>query len=328
MWHFLDQYTTGFAQARSFDYYLVLTLDILIVYYLIYRILLLIKGTRAAQMLFGIMLILVGFFAAKRLELTTVSWLLDNFINYFIIIIIVVFQTDIRRGLMRIGKTPFLGGSRVVEETHVFEEVIKAAEMMARKRIGGLIVLERDADLSEFIESGVNVDAAVTKELLYSIFIPELENPIHDGAVVIKNLRLSQAGAVLPLSSNPRLEKSLGTRHRAAIGITEETDAVVVVVSEEKGIISLCFTGNIARDLDAATLRKALLGLFHKKKTSGKYGRRKGDMPAPTIAQVTEDTPPPVGAAPAVASAVGTTAVAAQAAAGAGGHDGSPSAAD
>ncbi len=284
---FHDYLSTRLTQARSFDFYLIVTLDVLIVYYLIYRILLLIKGTRAAQMLFGILLIVLGFFAAKRLELTTVSWLLDNFINYFIIIVIVVFQTDIRRGLMRIGKTPFWGGARVVEETHVFEEVIKAAEMMARKRIGGLIVLEREADLSEFIEPGVPVDAAVSKELLYSIFIPELENPIHDGAVLIKNLRVSQAGAVLPLSSNPKLDKTLGTRHRAAIGITEETDAVVVVVSEEKGILSLCFHGNIARDLDAATLRKALLGLFHKKKPGGKYGRRKTDIPAPVIDQLT-----------------------------------------
>ena len=243
---------------------LVTFVDIAIVYYLIYRTLLLIKGTRAAQMLLGLLLIGAGFFAAKQFELTTLSWLLDNFINYFIIVIIVVFQHDIRRGLMRVGT--IFSGRRQYQETFVFEEVIKAAEQMARQRIGGLIVFEREADLTEFIEPGVTLDAQVSQELLVSLFLPEAQNACHDGAVVIKNLRVQQAGAVLPLSANPKLDKQLGTRHRAAIGITEETDAVVVVVSEERGQVSLCFHGNIARDLSGATLRNALLGLFQKEK--------------------------------------------------------------
>jgi diadenylate cyclase len=244
---------------------LVAAFDILIVYYAIYRVLLLIKGTRAAQMMIGLVLIGTGFFAAEQLELTTVSWLLDNFINYFIIIIIVVFQHDIRRGLVRIGQNLFSIG-RTYEESHVFEEVIHAAEHLARSRIGAIIVFEREGDLTAFVDTGRVLDSRVTKELLVSLFVPSRDNVFHDGAAIIRNLRVQQAGAVLPLSPNPRLDPELGTRHRAAIGITEETDAVAVVVSEERGEISLCFHGNIARDLDAATLRKALLGLFYKEK--------------------------------------------------------------
>jgi uncharacterized protein (TIGR00159 family) len=240
--------------------------DILIVYYVIYRTLLLIKGTRAAQMLIGIVLVGAGFFAAKLLELTTLSWLLDNLINYAIIFFIVIFQHDIRRGLMRVGQNLF-AFTRPYEQTFVFEEVIKATERLATSRVGALIVLEREADLVDYLnEPGVEMDAKVSEELLVSLFLPDSENKLHDGAVIIKNLRIAQAGAVLPLSANARLDKALGTRHRAAIGVTEETDSVVVVVSEERGSISLCFGGNIARDLDSPTLRKALLGLFQKQK--------------------------------------------------------------
>ena len=269
---------------------LVAAVDIVIVFYLIYRVLLLIKGTRAAQMLVGVFLIAGGFFAAKQFELTTLSWLLDNFINYFIIIIIVVFQHDIRRGLMRMGT--LFSSRRNYQETFVFEEVIKAAEQMARGRIGGLFVFEREADLSEFVEPGVPLDAQVSQELLVSLFVPEGQNACHDGAVIIKNLRVQQAGAVLPLSANPKLDKQLGTRHRAAIGITEETDAVVVVVSEERGQVSLCFHGNIARDLSGATLRKALLGLFQKERRRTRILAKKPEPAAAEAEASTAATPP------------------------------------
>jgi diadenylate cyclase len=167
---------------------------------------------------------------------------------------------------MRVGQNLFIY-ARPYEQTFVFEEVIKATERLATSRVGALIVLERDADLVDYLnEPGVEMDSKVSEELLVSLFLPDSENKLHDGAVIIKNLRIAQAGAVLPLSANARLDKALGTRHRAAIGVTEETDAVVVVVSEERGSISLCFGGNIARDLDAPTLRKALLGLFQKQK--------------------------------------------------------------
>ena len=277
--------------------------DIIVVAYIIYRVLLLVKGTRAAQMLIGLALVGIGFFVAKLFELTTLSWLLDNLINYSIIFLIVIFQHDIRRGLFRAGQTIF-GSGRQYEETFVFEEVIKAAESLARSRTGGLFVLERDADLEEFYsEPGVVLDARVTKELLVALFIPEPQNTVHDGAVVIKNLRVLRAGAVLPLSANAKIEKSLGTRHRAAIGITEETDAVVVVVSEERGTMSLCFNGNIAQDLDAATMRKALLGLFQKAKrplaetTRHKTGRMRA-TPRPRRSDPAETTRRTVVATP------------------------------
>jgi uncharacterized protein (TIGR00159 family) len=264
------------AQVAWRDY-LTATVDILIVYYVVYRALLLIKGTRAAQMLVGLVLVGAGFFVAKVLELSTLTWLLDNLINYSIIFLIVIFQSDIRRGLMRVGAN-LRGSSRAYEETSVFEEIVKAAERLAHARVGALIVLEREADLVEYLnEPGEELDAKVSQELLVSLFIPDSENELHDGAVIIKNLRIAQAGAVLPLSGNPKLDKALGTRHRAAIGVTEETDAVVVVVSEERGTISLCFGGNIARDLDGATLRKALLGLFRKQKPR-RWGRRVDDQ--------------------------------------------------
>ena len=262
----MSAYVTSFFHDLTPWQGVTAAIDILVVAFVIYRVLVLVKGTRAAQMLIGLVLVAVGFVMAKQFELTTLSWLLDNLINYSIIFFIVIFQNDIRRGLMRVGQNLF-ASSRQYEETYVFEEVIKAAEILARSRIGALIVLERDADLEEFLgDPGVILDARVTKETIIAVFLPEPENNLHDGALLIKNLRIERAGAVLPLSANPKLDKALGTRHRAAIGITEETDAVVVVVSEERGTVSLCFGGNIARDLDAATLRKALLGLFHKEK--------------------------------------------------------------
>ncbi len=273
---------------------LIAACDILIVYYVIYRTLLLIKGTRAAQMLIGIVLVGAGFFAAKLLELTTLSWLLDNLINYSIIFFIVIFQHDIRRGLMRVGQNLFIY-ARPYEQTFVFEEVIKATERLATNRVGALIVLERDADLVDYLnEPGVEMDSKVSEELLVSLFLPDSENKLHDGAVIIKNLRIAQAGAVLPLSANARLDKALGTRHRAAIGVTEETDAVVVVVSEERGSISLCFGGNIARDLDSPTLRKALLGLFQKQKRRATTQKAKDrEVPAALEALPFEKPQPP-----------------------------------
>ncbi|HUS68480.1 MAG TPA: diadenylate cyclase CdaA [Kofleriaceae bacterium] len=235
--------------------------DILLVYYLLYRVLLTIKGTRAAQMVIGIVLVGAAFFAAERFQLTTVSWLLDNFIEYFIILIIVVFQHDIRRALTRIGQNVSRFG-RTHEIRHALDEVVDASEHLAKARIGGIVVFERDVLLEEFLDHGEKLDARVSRELLVTLFVPSRDNVLHDGAVVIKNLRLERAGAVLPLSRS-QMASNFGTRHRAALGITEETDAVSVVISEERGEISLCFQGNIARDLEPDQLRRALRGLFY-----------------------------------------------------------------
>ena len=236
--------------------------DVALVYYLIYRLLLTIRGTRAAQMVVGIVLIGASFLVAERLELSTVSWLLDNFISYFIILIIVVFQQDIRRALGRIGQgvLPF---SRKQETTHVVDEVVAAAAQLARARMGAIIVFERDAALEEFVDDATRIDAALTRQLLVSLFVPARDNELHDGAVVLgKTHRIDLARALLPLSKATDLGPEFGTRHRAALGITEDTDSVAVVVSEERGEISLCFKGSIARDLEPLMLRRALVGLF------------------------------------------------------------------
>ena len=293
---------TNFLGVVSLHDAVIAGLDIATVYYLVYRALLLIRGTRAAQMLIGLVLIGASFFAAKWLEFTTLSWLLDNLINYSIIFFIVIFQYDIRRALTRVGQNLFAVG-RTALRANVFEEVTRAAERLAKARLGALIVLERDADLTEYLnEPGVELDAKVTEELLVSLFLVDKENTLHDGAVIIRNLRIAQAGALLPLSVNPMLDKALGTRHRAAVGITEETDAVVVIVSEERGSISLCFGGNIARDLDPATLRKALLSLFQKEKrrrttevrssqtqtTAREKAQAQSDMTATTVVREVE----------------------------------------
>jgi diadenylate cyclase len=235
--------------------------DVALVYYLIYRLLLTIKGTRAAQMVVGIVLVGAGFFVAERLELTTVSWLLDNFINYLIIIVIVVFQQDIRRALGRIGGSAFWWG-RQRGESQALEELLEAVTQLARIKTGAIIVLERDAALEELVDDATRIDARMSRQLLVSLFIPSRDNELHDGAVIIgKSRRIELARALLPLSRSAELGPEFGTRHRAALGITEDTDAVAVVVSEERGEISLCFRGSIARELDGATLRRALVGL-------------------------------------------------------------------
>lgn len=251
-----------FLQTLTFGGVATTVVDVALVYYLIYRLLLTIRGTRAAQMIVGIVLVGAAFFIAERIELSTVSWLLDNFISYFIILIIVVFQQDIRRALGRIGQN-VIGFGRKQETTHIVDEVVAAAEHLARSKIGALVVFERDAALEEFVDDATRVDAVLSRQLLVSLFIPNRDNELHDGAVVIGKLgRIELARALLPLSKAADLGPEFGTRHRAALGITEDTDAVTVVVSEERGEISLCFKGSIARDLEPLVLRRALIGLF------------------------------------------------------------------
>jgi diadenylate cyclase len=237
-------------------------IDIALVAFLIYRLLMAIRGTRAAEIVVGIVLIAAAFFVAQRLELTTVSWLLDNVISYIFIFIIIVFQQDIRRGLGRIGQNVLplgrrQGGSEMVDE------IVGAVAKLARARVGAIVVLARDADLEEFVEDATRLDAVLGRQLLISLFLPAPDNELHDGAVVInKQRRIELARALLPLSRSSDIGPEFGTRHRAALGITEDTDAVSVVVSEERGEISLCFKGSIARGLEPLDLRRALHGLL------------------------------------------------------------------
>jgi diadenylate cyclase len=235
-------------------------LDIAIVTFIIYRIILLIKGTRAVQMLLGLAVILMVYMGSQVGGLYTVHWLLDNFLSSIILVIVVLFQNDIRRALIHVGRNPFFADLSYKEETEVMDELVKACINMAGKRIGALIVIEREMGIKDFLEVGVEIDAKVSSDLITSIFLPY--SPIHDGALVLQQGRLKRAGCFLPLTQNPEVSKNLGTRHRAAIGLTELVDAVAIVVSEETGKISVVVGGRITRDLDAAALKRVLIRLL------------------------------------------------------------------
>ncbi|MBV9949675.1 MAG: TIGR00159 family protein [Myxococcales bacterium] len=254
--------------------------DILVVTYVVYRALLVLRGTRAMQMGLGLGVIFLVYFLAKLSGLVTLFYLLNALLSSIILIVVVVFQNDIRRGLMRVGARAFLGGLARQQESKVIDEVVAAATDLARHRIGALIAFEQDANLDEFVVGqGTPIDAAVQRELLVSLFLPESLNKLHDGTVVIRNLRVAKAGVFFPMPDTKVMDKSLGSRHRAALGITEETDAVVVVVSEERGNISFCFNGNIVTNLDGTSLRQALLGLFGRRtrnKRPGKGSTKRG----------------------------------------------------
>lgn len=235
-------------------------LDICLVAYIIYRIILLIKGTRAVQMLLGLAVLLILYVASQVGGLYTLNWLLDNFLSSIILVIVVLFQNDIRRALIHVGRNPFFADLSYQEETAVMDELVKACVNMASKRIGALIAIERETGLKDFLEVGVEIDAKVSSDLITSIFLPY--SPIHDGALVIQQGRLKRAGCFLPLSQNPDISKTLGTRHRTAIGLTELVDAVAIVVSEETGKISVVVGGRLTRDLDSTSLKRVLKRLF------------------------------------------------------------------
>lgn len=238
-------------------------IDILLVAYLIYRLLLLLRGTRGAQMTLGIM-VLLGFYAlTRRYHLRTLEWLFTNMFSYVVFGIIVLFQNEIRRGLAGIGTTSWFSGRRRIHGKEEFEEIILASTTLASKKIGALIVVERDIGLKNYAESGIALDAVPTYDLLVTIFSPN--TPLHDGAVIMQQHRIIAAGCFLPLTLDPYLSKEMGTRHRAAIGITEETDAVAIVVSEETGTISAAVEGKITRNLDGAGLRSLLAAAMHGK---------------------------------------------------------------
>jgi uncharacterized protein (TIGR00159 family) len=193
--------------------------------------------------------------ASQAFGLGTVQWILANFLSSAVLIIIVLFQHDIRRALARVGRG-FFPAVSARQESQMLEEIVRAAQTLSQKRVGGLIVLERETNLDDQIESGSPIDAVVSKELLTSLFLPY--SPLHDGAVIIQHGRIAQAGCVLPLTLRTDLPEGVGTRHRAAVGITEETDALVIVISEETATISVVLGGEMIRGLDAPRLRVVL----------------------------------------------------------------------
>jgi diadenylate cyclase len=245
--------------------------DIIVVSILIYEVLKLIRGTRAAQMALGGGILFALFYGSRWSHLETVNWLIRNMAGYLVFAVIVLFQSDIRRALAHLGRAPFFryfAKEESAEES--IEEIAVAAGMLSAQRTGAIIAIERLIGLRNYIEGGIPLDAVMTYDLLLSIFQPT--SPLHDGAVIVQEDRVAAAACFLPLTVNPRLSKELGSRHRAAIGLTEENDAVAVVVSEETGSIAIVVDGQIERGLDADTLRARLRSLVvqgHR----GKLGR-------------------------------------------------------
>jgi diadenylate cyclase len=234
-------------------------IDILLVAVVVYRIFVIFKGTRAVQMLIGLGVLLAATGIARRLELFTLGWILDNFWTFWIIAFVVLFQPELRRALTRLGQgrlfQSLIGGSRE-ERAHVIDDVVTAAEVLAARRAGALIVLERGTGLRQYAELGVGLDALVSADLLISIFLPL--TPLHDGAVLIQGSRIVAASCFLPLSRSLHPGRPLGSRHRAALGITEETDAVAVTVSEETGQVSMTVEGTLETPADLEQLRRRL----------------------------------------------------------------------
>src|SRR5215831_18743238 len=238
-------------------------LDVLIVAFIIYQMMNLIRGTRAVQMALGLTLLVAFFYFSRWSHLETVSWLLTNILPYFVFAIIVIFQAEIRRALAHFGRTTFFSGFGSINRTEFYDEVVLAATTLSSKQTGALIVIQRDIGLKSYIESGIAMDAVLSYDLLVTIFDPAV--PLHDGAAIIQNGRIAAAACFLPLTVKPRLSKELGTRHRAAIGVTEETDAVAIIVSEETGAISFAHDGEMERYLDPDTLRLRLRDAFERK---------------------------------------------------------------
>jgi diadenylate cyclase len=241
--------------------------DILIVAILIYEALKLIRGTRAMQMAIGSALVLLLFYVSQRFPFQTVNWLIRNLLAYVVFAAIVLFQSDIRRALSHLGRAPFFRYfGRTQRAVETIEEAITAAGMLATARTGAIIVFEREIGLRNYVESGIPLDAAVSYDLFTAIFHPT--SPMHDGAAIIQEDRLAAAACFLPLTVNPKLDRDLGTRHRAAIGLTEETDAVAIVVSEERGEMSLSLQGRIERRLSIDDLRVRLHALILERRPS------------------------------------------------------------
>jgi len=249
--------------------------DIGIVSYVIYKLIVLVKETRAWQLIKGILFIVVAAELSKWLGLKTIAYILGNTVQYIAIALVVLFQPELRRGLEQIGRSRFKDifsfdeESTRIKVTALIEEIVKACSEMSRTYTGALIVIERDTKIGEIINTGTQLDSNVTAELLINIFTPN--TPLHDGAVIIRDNRIKAAACFLPLTDNPNLSKELGTRHRAALGITEVSDSIAIVVSEESGKISFALNGGLTRNLTLDTLRKALnKNLLEKKVAANK----------------------------------------------------------
>src|SRR5499427_7730885 len=250
-------------------------IDILLVAFVIYQFLMLVRGTRAAPMLVGVAAVVLGFYIARVGRLTALTWLISTLVPYVVFAFIVVFQSELRHALANLGSRLTLSRAPS-SESDAYDDIVMAANLFSQNQTGALIVIEREIGLRTYIESGVPMDARISYDLLATIFRPSA--PLHDGAVIVQKDRIAAAACFLPLSMNPVLSTQMGTRHRAGIGITEETDAIAVIVSEETGAISLAVKGDIERDLTVERLRERLTQLLRR------YA------PAPTLPTPVEET--------------------------------------
>lgn len=237
--------------------------EIVVIWFLIYYCIRFFQGTRALQILFGLIFLAAIFNIARFLELNTINWVLTKVFAFGVVAILIIFQPELRRALARMGQNTLWSG--FLKKGGTIDEVIQAAEHLSRNRVGALIAIEREVGLKTYIESGIQLDSHVGAELLITLFTPN--TPTHDGAIIIVGDRIASCGSLFPLSQDSTLARSLGTRHRAAVGITDESDAVCVVVSEETGTISVAVYGKLTRDLDGDHLRRVLESLFKRPQT-------------------------------------------------------------
>jgi diadenylate cyclase len=244
-----------FTQLRLRDF-----IDMFLVWVVVYRVLILIRHTGTVQMLSGLGILAIAYLVSIWFELYTFNWILEKFFNNLFLIVVILFQGEIRRALAHIGSNPFLTGVSQAHETQMLEEISKAAIQIASRSNGALIVIEREINLEYFVELGTELDSAVSAEVLSSLFLAQ--SPLHDGAVIIRAGRIFAAGCFLPLSKNPQVDKNFGTRHRAALGLTEETDALVIVVSEETNQVGIAEMGTIKHVADQNELRLSLYETF------------------------------------------------------------------
>ncbi|MEY4479790.1 MAG: hypothetical protein RLZZ267_468 [Bacillota bacterium] len=255
-------------------------IDIIIVSYVIYKLIILVRGTRAVQLLKGIIVIAIAWVLSVWLNLYTLNWLLNQMITVGVLAVIVIFQPELRRALEQLGRGRlFSRGSDIDQEySRLIGEVVKAVNYMSKRKIGALIVFERETGLNDYIESGVKIESQITSELLINIFVPN--TPLHDGAVILKENKISAAACYLPLSENPFISKELGTRHRAAIGVTEVSDGICVVVSEETGQVSFSMNGQVVRDIKEESLIAKLFDSLKPQiaKEKNPFWRRKGEQ--------------------------------------------------
>ncbi|CAM3763518.1 diadenylate cyclase CdaA [Marinicrinis lubricantis] len=253
-------------------------IDILIVSYVIYKAITLVQGTRAIQLLKGVVVIIVVWMLSVWFHLDTLNWVMNQMITVGLLAVIIIFQPELRRALEQLGRGKLFMRTSLSEEDVRFnqqiDEIIKAVNYLAKRKIGALIVFERQTGLTDYIESGTEISAKISSELLINIFIPN--TPLHDGAVIIRNQQIMAAGCYLPLSENPFISKELGTRHRAAIGMSEVSDAINVVVSEETGQVSLAINGQVVRDIKEESLISKLYEELKPKAEKSSFWKKKG----------------------------------------------------